>query len=328
MAIGSVQFSFMRILVADKFEKSGLDGLKALGAEVLSEPDLLDESLSARIREVGPEVLVVRSTKVTSDMLQDSSIKLVIRAGAGYNTIDVASASRNGIGVANTPGKNSKAVAELILGLILAIDRRIPDNVQSLREGYWNKKEFSKAQGLAGRTLGIIGMGYIGKEVAIRAKAFEMNVVCHSASLSDEEAVNLGVSKAHSLEDLASGSDIISVNWALTPHTKGSLSDAFFGAMKTGAVFINASRAEVVDQRALENAIATKRIWAGLDVFDGEPAGGTAEYGGSLRTNDNVYCTHHIGASTEQAQEAVAAEVVHIVDQFIKTGKAPNLVNP
>lgn len=317
----------MRVLVADKFEKSGLEGLKALGADVLSEPDLKDEALGQRIKETGAEVLVVRSTKVTGDMMDGSALKLIIRAGAGYNTIDVEKASQLGIMVANCPGKNSQAVAELAFGLILALDRRISDNVSQLRDGRWNKKEFSKAQGLHGRTLGLIGMGYIGKEMVSRANAFGMNVVAYSGYMTDEEARDLGVERASSLDEIARKSDIISVHTSLRPDTRGMLGDAFFQVVRPNAIFVNTSRAEVVDQAALLQAIDEKNLRVGLDVFEGEPTGGEGEYDGPLKSNPNVYCTHHIGASTDQAQEAVASEVVRIVAEFQKTGRAPNVVN-
>lgn len=317
----------MRVLVADKFEKSGIEGLKGLGAEVLSEPDLKDEALAGRIAEARPDVLVVRSTKVTGDMLKNSSLRLIIRAGAGYNTIDIETAGNNGISVSNCPGKNSQAVAELAFGLILAADRRIPDNVSQLREGRWNKKEFSKAQGLHGRTLGLVGMGSIGKEMIPRAKAFGMDVLVYSGHLTDEEAGILGVKKVDRLEDLASQSDIVSVHTSLRPDTRGLIGEKFFQAMRPGTIFVNTSRAEVVDQAALLKAIEEKNITAAVDVFEGEPSGGEGEYSGDLKDNPRVYCTHHIGASTDQAQEAVAAEVVRIVQEFQATGQAPNVVN-
>src|SRR5215471_17160227 len=159
----------MKVLVADKFEKSGLDGLTDLGCEVAYQPDLKDDSLKEAIRSSGAEILIVRSTKVTRPMLEAGHLSLVIRAGAGYNTIDVETASERGIYVANCPGKNSVAVAELAFGLILALDRRIAENAKDLERGVWNKKEYSKARGLYGRTLGLIGVGGIGKEMVPHA---------------------------------------------------------------------------------------------------------------------------------------------------------------
>src|ERR1035437_9022575 len=149
----------MRVLIADQFEQSGRDELARLGCEVRFAPKLKEEALAAEVEQFRPDVLVVRSTKVPEDVLAAGALKLVVRAGAGYNTIDVAAASRRGIYVCNCPGKNSVAVAELAFGLILALDRQIPDNVLALRQGQWNKSGFSKARGLFGRTLGLIGPG-------------------------------------------------------------------------------------------------------------------------------------------------------------------------
>lgn len=193
----------MLVLIADKFEQSGRDGLEALGCEVSYQPDLKDDSLVAAVGEIRPDVLVVRSTKVTEPMLNAGSVKLVVRAGAGYNTIDVAAASKRGIYVSNCPGKNSIAVAELAFALILALDRRIADNVISLRSGEWNKKEFSKARGLFGRTLGLIGVGKIGQEMIPRAQAFGMPVIAWSRSLTRERADELGVAFRETPQDVA-----------------------------------------------------------------------------------------------------------------------------
>ncbi|HEY6227287.1 MAG TPA: NAD(P)-dependent oxidoreductase [Verrucomicrobiae bacterium] len=160
----------MKILIADKFEESGRIGLRTIGCEISFQPDLKDDALVGAIAKEQPDVLIVRGTKVTEPMLAAGPLKLVVRAGAGYNTIDVAAASRRGIYVANCPGKNSIAVAELAFALILALDRRIADNVIALRAGEWNKKEFSKARGLFGRTLGLVGLGKIGQEMIPRAR--------------------------------------------------------------------------------------------------------------------------------------------------------------
>ena len=147
----------MKVLIADAFERSGLEGLKEAGCDVVYQPELNGAALVDAIAGTSAEVLIVRSTAVTAAMLEAGRLSLVVRAGAGYNTIDVAAASRRGIYVSNCPGKNAAAVAELAIGLMLALDRRIPDNVADLREGKWNKKEYSKARGVYGRTLGLLG---------------------------------------------------------------------------------------------------------------------------------------------------------------------------
>ena len=317
----------MRVLVADNFERSGLDGLKSFGCEVIFEPKLKDQSLVDAIHKDRPDVLIVRSTQVTEPMLDGSALKLIVRAGAGYNTIDVAAASKRGIFVSNCPGKNSIAVAELAFALILALDRRVADNVIQLRAGQWNKSEFSKARGLLGRTLGLIGVGQIGSEMIPRARAFGMHVVAWSRRLDATRAKQLGVEMKSSPAEVASAADVVSVHLALTKETRGLIGPDFFAAMKEGAYFINTSRGEIVDEAALENAIHRKKIRAGLDVFANEPAGGTGAFDSIIAKDPAVYGTHHIGASTEQAQEAIAAETVRIVRSFKETGQVPNAVN-
>jgi D-3-phosphoglycerate dehydrogenase len=317
----------MRVLIADKFEQSGRDGLQALGCEVSFQPDLKDDALTEAIRKQTPDVLVVRGTKVTEPMLAAGQIKLVVRAGAGFNTIDVAAASRQGIYVSNCPGKNSIAVAELAFALILALDRRIADNVIALRRGEWNKKEFSKARGLFGRTLGLIGVGKIGAEMIPRAQAFGMRVVAWSRNLTPEHAAELGVEFKASPADVARDADIVSVHVALNSDTKGFLGANFFALMREGAYFINTARGEVVDQAALVAAMKSRDIRAGLDVFAGEPTSATADFTDAIAGEPNLYGTHHIGASTDQAQEAIAAETVRIVREFKETGNVPNVVN-
>jgi len=317
----------MKVLIADKFEKSGVDGLQALGCEISYQPDLKDDALVEAIRSVSPDVLVVRGTKVTEKMLDAGQVKLVVRAGAGYNTIDVAAASKRGIYVSNCPGKNSIAVAELAFALILALDRRIADNVVALREGKWNKKEFSKARGLFGRTLGLIGVGKIGQEMIPRARAFGMPVVAWSRSLTRERATELGVELMASPKAVAAASDIVSVHLALKPETRNVIDAEFFEAMREGSYFINTARGEVVDRQALVNAIRNRGIRAGLDVFALEPTSATAQFEDAIAKEAGLYGTHHIGASTDQAQEAIAAETVRIVQEFKSTGKVPNVVN-
>ncbi len=318
----------MRVLVADKFEETGLEGLRALGCEVYYEPKLEGEALGWRLRDTAADVLVVRSTKVTAaEMDQARSLSLVVRAGAGVNTIDVAGASARAISVSNCPGKNAVAVAELAWGLILALDRRIPEQTADLKAGLWNKAEFGRARGLAGRTLGIVGYGAIGREVAARGRAFGMGVVAWSPSLTAARAEEEGVERAASPAALASRSDVVSVHLALTRDTRGLLGGAFFDAVRPGALFVNTSRGEVVNAAALKAAIETKGIRAGLDVFEHEPAGGTGAFEDEVGRMPGVVGTHHVGASTEQAQNAIAAEVVRIVAAFKSSGDVPNAVN-
>jgi D-3-phosphoglycerate dehydrogenase len=333
----------MKVLIADKFEKSGIDGLKAAGCEVVYEPDLKDAALTDAIAASGADVLVVRGTKVTDAMLDAGRLSLIVRAGAGYNTIDVAGASKRGIYVSNCPGKNAIAVAELAFGLILALDRRIPDNVAEMRAGAWNKKEYSKAQGLYGRTLALLGVGSIGQEMIRRAAGFGMNVVIWSRRfdgqdrrLTDLEARELGIESVLRLiaielaptpAEAVSRADVVSVHVALSPETKGLIDAALLARMKPGTVFINTARGEVVDYAALAAAVKERGLRVGLDVYANEPSSATAPFKDDLVELPGVYGTHHIGASTDQAQEAIAAETVRIVRSYKDTGRVPNVVN-
>src|SRR5947207_4536493 len=294
----------MKVLIADKFEQSGIDGLKAAGCAVVYQPDLKDDSLTAAIRESNVDVLVVRGTNVTAPMLETGSLSLVVRAGAGYNTIDVAAASRHGIYVSNCPGKNAIAVAELAFALLLALDRRIPDNVAELRAGSWNKKEYSKARGLFGRTLGLLGYGNIGQEMARRAHAFGMPIVVWSRRfatgkdrIADEP---IPMQLAQSPAEAAERCDVLSVHLALNADTKGLVNASVLDRLKPGSYFINTARAEVVDHAALEQAVKERGIRVGLDVFANEPPGATGAFSDPLAALPNVYGTHHIGASTDQ----------------------------
>lgn len=330
----------MKVLIADKFEASGVEGLRAAGCEVVHEPDLKDEALTRAIAATGADVLVVRSTRVTEAMLEAGGLSLVVRAGAGYNTIDVAAASRRGIYVSNCPGKNSIAVAELTMALILALDRRVADNVAELRAGRWNKSEYSKARGLYGRTLGLLGAGNIAREVIRRGVAFGLDVVLWSRRfagedrpLAKEEAAALGlepaapIALAPSPAEVAARCDVLSVHLALGPETRGLVDAALLARLKPGALVINTSRGEVIDHEALAAAVRAKGLRVGLDVYASEPSTATGEMKDPIVSLPGVYGTHHIGASTEQAQEAIAAETVRIIRTYMRTGEVPNVVN-
>ena len=322
----------MKVLVADTFEQSGIDGLKAAGCAVIYQPDLKDDALAAAVRDTAADVLVVRSTVVNAAVLKAGQLSLVVRAGAGYNTIDVATASKRGIYVSNCPGKNAIAVAELTFALILALDRRVPDNAADLRAGTWNKKEYSKARGLFGRTIGLLGYGNIGQEVARRAHAFGMPVVVWSrrfaAGSPPEDTVEpVPIQIVRTPQEVAERCDVLSVHLALNADTRGLVAASVLDKMRPGAYFVNTARAEVVDYVALERVAREKQIRVGLDVFAGEPATPTGAFVDALMKLPNVYGTHHIGASTDQAQEAIAAETVRIVAAYANTGKVPNVVN-
>jgi D-3-phosphoglycerate dehydrogenase len=317
-----------RILIADKFEASGVAALRQRGFEVIVDADLSPETLAAAIATHRPRVLVVRSTKVRADAIgAGESLELIVRAGAGTDNIDLAAASRRGIFVSNCPGRNAIAVAELAWALILSCDRRVPDQTADLRAGVWNKKEYQKAQGLAGRTLGVVGLGQIGREVAKRAKAFGMPVVAWSRSLTEAQASEAGVGWCASLLNLAKLADVVSVHVASTPDTEHLIGERFFASLRPGSTFVNTSRGSVVDSAALAVAIRDKGIRAGLDVFGEEPSGGTGQFADPIVTLPGVYGTHHVGASTDQAQAAIAEETVRVITVFDACGEAPNAVN-
>jgi D-3-phosphoglycerate dehydrogenase len=318
----------MRILLADKLAPLVAGRLQDLGTEVHVEPDLSGPTLTARIKSLDPTVLVVRSTKVTRDDVDAGrALSLIIRAGAGVNTIDLAAASGRGVYVANCPGRNASAVAELTIGHLINLDRRIADNVAQLRARIWNKKEFGNARGLRGRRLAVLGTGMIGQEVIRRAKALGMRIRAWSRSLGPELADALGVERAETPERCVDGADAVTVHLALTPETRGRIGESVFAAMKPGAYFVNTARAEVVDQAALLRALDEKGIRAGLDVFAGEPSGATGDFADPIVDHPNVYGTHHIGASTLEAEEAVGEEVVRIVDAYATGRVIPNCVN-
>ena len=316
----------MNILIADRLPEAGLARLTAAGFEVTANSALEGDSLAAAISETRADVLVVRSTRVHGRMLERGDLKLIVRAGSGFDTIDVDAASARGILVANCPGMNSVAVAELAFGLILALDRRIPDNVQDLKEGRWNKAEYSRSPGLAGRTLGLIGLGSIGRQMISRAQAFGMPVVAWSRSLTHNRADRLAVEMKSSPIEVAASSDVVSVHVALADDTQHLIGEDFFAAMCHDAYFINTSRSGIVDESALIRAVKSKGLRVGLDVFEGEPSGGTGSFESVLFDLPGVIGTHHIGASTEQAQNSIADETCRIIIEFSRTGRPPHLV--
>ncbi len=319
----------MNVLIADKFQAWGVDELKLAGCTVECNPNLQGDTLRDAIRQTGCHILIVRSTKVPAAALEGCpELGLIIRAGAGYNTIDVEAASRNSIFVSNCPGKNAVAVAELTFGLILALDRRIVENTVALRNGQWNKKEFSNADGLKDRTLGVIGLGEIGKAVVKRAHAFEMKVAAWSRSLTAEAAAELHVRKCDSPGEVAAHSHVVSIHLAANAETKNLINVEVLDRLQPGSYLINTARSEVLDYDALARVVKDRHVRAGLDVFPDEPAGGEGDYRAAiLEAGGVIYGTHHIGASTSQAQNAIAAEAVRIVKVYMKRGIVENCVN-
>lgn len=316
----------MKVLIADAFPQERLADLSALGLTVEHRADVPVKDLPAAAADAS--ILVVRSKQVGAEVFgRARALSLVVRAGAGVNTIDVGAASRKGVYVANCPGQNAIAVAELAMGLMVSADRRIPDNVAALRAGRWEKKAFSEAQGLCGRTLAILGLGPIGREVARRAQGFGMRVVAWSRSLDDARARALGIERGADLASATRGAHVVSLHLPLKPETRGVVSRAVLEALEPGAILVNTARAELVDQQALLDVARAGRIRVALDVYAGEPEKGQAEFHSELASLPNVYGTHHIGASTEQAQDAIARETVRIIEVYLREGAVPNCVN-
>ena len=316
----------MKVLLADSLPETTIQHLTALGIQVVNRPKLKAEELAGAIDDA--DVLVVRSTEVHADCISTAkNLSLIIRAGAGVNNIDMKAANARGIYVSNCPGKNSIAVAELAMGLLLSLDRRIPDNVTDLRNAKWNKSEYSKADGIFGKTVGVIGVGQIGKEFIKRAKAFGMDVVVWSRSMTKEKAEALGAKYSATIEELIPQCDVVSVHLALKPETKKIITKEMIAMMRPRTIFLNTSRWEVVDEPALLEAAKAGTIRIGADVFSGEPEDKTSPFTNGLASLPNVYGTHHIGASTEQAQNAIADETVAIIRQYKERGTVKNWVN-
>jgi D-3-phosphoglycerate dehydrogenase len=321
-----LESAVVQILIADALDASAAEALAGRGHQCR-----VDSSITDLTTELGGvDCLIVRSTRVGEAALRKSDgLKLVIRAGSGTNTIDVATATELGIRVSNVPGGNAMAVAELTMGLLLAVDRRIPDQVIDLRAGKWDKRGYAGGGGLWGRTMSILGLGDIGLQVAERAKSFGMRL----ASLDrppwtdrQEEAIErLGIEMAATVIDLAQSSDVLSLHLPLTDETRGIVDRRVIESLPAQAILINTSRGELVDQAALLESL-DRGLRAGLDVFPDEPAAGHAEWHSPLASHPNVVGTHHIGASTAQAQREVAARVVDVVDSFVN-GRLLNCVN-
>ncbi len=314
----------MKVTIVDPLSPKATRALQfhCMDVEVCS--GITADTLPGKLADT--DILVVRSTKVTAAAIEAApQLSLIIRAGAGVDNIDLAAASSRGIYVANCPGKNTAAVAELTIGLLIAADRRIVQASQSMQNGQWKKKEFGNARGLAGRTLGILGFGAIGRAVADRALALEMKVKAYSRSLTPQIAENAGVEFARTPIELAT-CDAVSVHLAHSRETEHTVNRAFVAAMKPNAILINTSRGSLMDTQAVREGIATKGLRVGLDVFENEPTGADETWTDTELATLTT-CTPHIGASTEQASEAIASEVVRIVNVFIETSHPPGTVN-
>jgi D-3-phosphoglycerate dehydrogenase / 2-oxoglutarate reductase len=321
----------MRLLIADKLHPRAVEELRTLPIEVVYEPELTKETLETTIREVG--ILVVRSKEVTAKAIEGArQLNLIVRAGTEAHNIDIRAASKGGVYVANCPGKNAGAVAELVLGQIIALDRRIPDAVLSLRNQKWERGEYGKAEGIAGKTIGIAGFGAVGREVARMAQAFGLRPLAWSRGLSPQAAAEAGVGHVKTIEELASKSDILTLHLPVNDRTRQLVNKRVLDLLPRRAMLINVARADLVDYAALREAVKGRGLRAAVDVYPDEPKG-KREFVTDLfesapsATGGFVYGTPHIAASTDQAQLAIATETVRVIRAFLVDGNVPNCLN-
>jgi D-3-phosphoglycerate dehydrogenase len=311
----------IKVLVADDLSSTAVDVMKTGGIAVDVNVGLAPYQLAEIIG--GYQGLAVRSaTKVTGALLaQAASLKIVGRAGVGVDNIDVAAATERKVLVINTPQGNSVAAAELAIGLMFALARKIPQANSSMRKGEWEKKKFMGVE-LTGKTMGVVGLGNIGRQVAERAVGLKMKVMGHDPYLPPGKAPPPGVVVA-SLEDLLAQSDFVTLHLPLSPETKHLFGATTFARMKKGACLINAARGGVVDESALLDALAQGRLaGAAVDVFEQEPPGPIP-----LLAHENVIATPHLGASTKEAQQKVAVELAEVFVDYFKNGTIRNAVN-
>lgn len=309
----------MRILIADSFPETALAAIGTGGARCDYRPGITAEELPEAVGEA--DVLVVRSTRVDAQTIAAGHrLRSVIRAGSGTNTIDSDAAAARGVAVCNVPGRNAIAVAELAFALLACLDRQVPDAVADLRAGTWDKARYGRAQGLYGRSIGVVGLGDVGLAFAERAHAFGMRVHAiakpHRAPEVAARARACDVRLVADLATLAGSCDVLSFHVPCSESTRGMVGRELLAQCRDGAWIINTSRGELVDEPALLDALDTRGMRAGLDVFDGEPTAPTGVFDSLLARHPSVYGTHHIGASTEQAQQAVADEVVAMLAAF------------
>ena len=310
----------MKILVAEPLAAAGIELLKAQPGwnVIVSNPKEYAQHLG------DCEALFVRSAvKVNADVLSKApKLKVIGRAGVGVDNVDLPAATAAGVLVMNTPGGNAVSVSEHTLGLMLGMARAIPQASASTKSGKWEKKKFMGNE-LRGKTLGILGLGSIGREVLQRARAFEMKVIASDPYVNSQSAADLGVSLV-SVDELFAQSDYITLHVALTKETTGMLNDAAFAKMKTGVRIVNCARGEMIDEAALARAIQSGKVaGAALDVFQVEPPPAD----NPLLALETVLATPHIGGATEEAQEIVGVRIVEQVVEYLQHGVALNAVN-
>ena len=313
----------LRVLVSDKLAEAGLEVLReASGIDLEFRPGMNEDELCEVIGDY--DGLIIRSSTQVTPRVVDAADKLRVvgRAGIGVDNVDIPAASRRGIVVMNTPTGNSVTTAEHALALLASLARKIPQAVGSMRGGKWEKSKFQGRE-IAHKTLGIIGLGNIGRIVADRARGLQMKVIGVDPVMSSRRAAKLGIELVD-FDTLLSRADFISIHAPLTPDTKNLINDAAFDKMRPGVLLVNAARGGIVDEEALARAVRDGKIaGAALDVFGQEPI----DPQNPLLALDNVLCTPHLGASTSEAQERVAVEIAEQVAGYLKEGQVKNALN-
>ena len=312
-----------RVLIADKLEAAGVELLTAAGIEVDNRPGLKGDELKAALRAA--DAVICRSQpQLTADVLEEpGKLRAIARAGVGVDNIDVPAATRKGIVVMNTPGGNTVSAAEHTVALMMAIARQIPAADAKMKAGGWDRNKFVGTQ-LTGKTLGVVGLGRIGLEVARRATGLDMHVLGFDPFITSERAAELGIKAAPNLDALLPQVDFLTLHIPLTPETKNLISTREFGMMRKTSRVLNVARGGIIDEKALAEALTNGTIaGAAIDVFETEPTPAD----NPLRTAPNCIITPHLGASTVEAQENVAIEAAQLITDFLLRGVVANAVN-
>lgn len=311
-----------KVIVSDPISETGLRALHAHpDFDVKQRTDLTAEELTDQIKDY--DALIVRSrTKVTAELIQAADrLKVIARAGVGVDNINIDAATEKGIIVINAPAGNTIAATEHTLAMMLALARNIPQAYDSLTSGQWERKRFKGVE-LYQKTLGIIGMGRIGTEVAKRAKSFQMNILGYDPFLTEDRAKKLGIMKA-GLGEIAEKADFITVHTPLTAETRGLINAEYLAKTKKGVRLINCARGGIIDEQALVDAVNSGHVaGAAIDVFEHEPPENT-----ELTHHPNIIVTPHLGASTEEAQEKVAQSVSEEIVGILTTGAVQHALN-
>ncbi|HEV3387154.1 MAG TPA: phosphoglycerate dehydrogenase [Gemmata sp.] len=312
-----------RVLIADKLESAGLELLQAAGIEVETKLGLKGDELAATLREF--DAAIVRSQpKITAECLANpGKLRAIARAGVGVDNIDVPAATRKGVVVMNTPGGNTVSAAEHTIALLLALARRIPAADAIVKTGGWDRNKFVGTQ-VAGKVLGVIGLGRIGREVARRARGLDMTIIALDPFVTAAKAAELGYETAATLDELLPKVDFLTLHVPLSDETKSLVGTRELGLMRETARVLNVSRGGIVDEKALADALSAGTIaGAGVDVFTTEPI----PVDNPLLKAPNIVLTPHLGASTVEAQENVAVEAAQLIADFLLKGQVANAVN-